>query len=105
MTAFIIDRDHLHEKFAIVPSRVGTIGPGCAFPRDEDRLKAGEGVPFRLYDDDGELYFAGRRLEYSDCDSFYHAESELAPLDCLGTPDAGCTEQRERNDEGQWVAL
>lgn len=104
MTAFIIDRDHISETFGY-PSRVGLTGPRTASDRDMERLKAGEGIAFRLYDDDGELYYEGRRLEESDCDELYDSEPEFAPLDCFGMPDSGCTQQRERNAEGQWVAL
>lgn len=104
MTAFIITRDHISEKFGN-QSRVGLTGPRAASDRDMERLKAGEGIAFKLYDDDGELYYEGRRLEESDCDELYDAEPELAPLDCFGLPDSGCTEQRERNAEGKWEAL
>lgn len=105
MTAFIIDRDLLHARYPDLTSRVGTTGPSSASDRDVARLKAGEGIAFKLYDDDGELYFEGRRLEESDADIDYFAENELAPLDCLGMPDAGCTSQREKNSEGKWVSL
>lgn len=105
MTAFIIDRDHLHAKYPELTSRIGTVGPSGASDRDVARLVGGEGIAFKLYDDDGILYFSGRRLEESDCDEFYDSEPELAPLDCFGMPDAGCTSQREKNDDGQWVSL
>lgn len=105
MTAFIIDRDHFHEEFPAYRSSAGTVGPSTVTARDVERLKAGEGIAFKLYDDDGELYFTGRRLETSDCDDLYGGESELAPLDCFGMPDSGCTEQRERGTDGEWKAL
>lgn len=108
MTAFIIDRDHLSEKYPdFKSSRVGLIGPSTVSRRDVERLNAKprEGIAFKLYDDDGVLYYEGRRLEESDCDELYDAEPELAPLDCFGMPDSGCTEQRERDADGQWEAL
>lgn len=106
MTAFIITRDHYNEENpGRSPSRVGTVGPRSASDRDEARLRAGEGIEFRLLDDDRELYFTGRRLEESDADVDYFAENELAPLDCFGMPDSGCTIQQERNEAGDWESL
>ena len=97
MTAFIITRDVIDNGDA-----VGTVGPRSASQQDEARLKAGEGVPFRLLDDDREVYYYGRRLEESDADEWYDGEPELAPLDCFGTPNAGCTIQQEKDADGQW---
>lgn len=108
MTAFIIDRDHFFEKWGADPiyrSHAGITGPASASDRDVARLHAGEGIAFRLLDDDGELYFTGRRLEESDADVDYFGENELAPLDCFGMPDSGCTMQQERNAEGVWDSL
>ena len=50
---------------------------------------------FRMYDDDGNLYYEGRSTVL---DSF-------APLDDLGTPDAGCTSIAYWRPGGGWVAL
>lgn len=102
MTAFIITKDRLEDGEL---SAVGVIGPRDASDHDAARLRAGEGVKFRLLDDDGEVYYEGRRLEESDADKTYGGEPELAPLDCWGAPDAGCTIQEEKNEEGKWEAI
>jgi len=50
---------------------------------------------FRMYDDDGEMYYEGIATPDDGEDGF-------APLDDFGTPNAGCTEIRYL--EGQeWV--
>lgn len=86
MTAFMITKDKIESD------AVGVIGPRGASEADVKRLKAGEGVRFRMLDDDQEIYYYGRRLEESDADADYYAEPEFSPLDCFGTPNAGCTE-------------
>jgi hypothetical protein len=113
MTAFIITKDFIAEKEDRVKypdgrsnlHAVNLIGPRNASSRDEARLKAGEGIEFRLLDDDRNVYYKGRRLETSDADREYGGESELAPLDCFGAPNAGCTIQEELNKEGKWEAI
>lgn len=113
MTAWIITKDHIadpedRKKYPEGKSNfhaVNMIGPRGASDRDEERLKAGEGIAFRLLDDDGNLYYEGRRLEESDADATYDAEPELAPLDCFGLPNAGCAIQQEKNKEGKWEAI
>lgn len=112
MTAFIITRDKIasEEDKAAHPEgksnhyAVGVVGPSWASERDESRLESGEGIPFRLLDDDREVYYYGRRLETSDADASYPGESELAPLDCFGGPNAGCTIQEEKTN-GKWEAI
>lgn len=99
MTAFIITKDKIET------GAVGIIGPSSASTKDMERLRAGEGIPFRLLDDDREVYYYGRRLEESDADEMYDAEPELAPLDCFGGPNAGCTIQEEKNADGKWEAI
>lgn len=52
-----------------------------------EKCKAACKLKFRMYDDDGELYYEG----YSnDSDS----EKAFEPLDHFGMPNAGCTEIR-----------
>lgn len=112
MTAFIITRDYVaspedkkqYRKGSNL-NAVGLIGPGNASDADEARLKAGEGIKFRLLDDDGNVYYHGRRLETSDADEDYDAEPELAPLDCFGAPNAGAVTQQEKNSDGEWESI
>ena len=65
---------------------------------------------FRMYDDDGELYYTGVRTGESD-DSGYGSEHGFEPLDDYGTPNAGCTEIRYLNlakstaDKEEWETL
>ncbi|QOP65106.1 hypothetical protein PQE12_gp46 [Arthrobacter phage Adumb2043] len=99
MTAFIITKDKIDSD------AVGTIGPRSASEADEARLRSGEGVAFRLLDDDREIYYYGRRLETSDADASYDGEPELAPLDCFGTPNAGAVIQEEKDEDGVWRAI
>ncbi len=82
--AWIIDTDHLASPE--LGDEAGTTGP-----RDitEDQAvalhKRGEGARFKMYDDDGELYYSGRFLGDSE------SEDAFGPLDDFGTPNAGAT--------------
>jgi hypothetical protein len=64
-------------------------------PRNKSRHTANESN-FRMYDDDGELYYAG--TIWGDYDGF-------EPLDDFGMPNAGCTSIRYQNKEGEWEVL
>lgn len=59
-------------------------------------FKEGVELPFkfRMRDDDGETYYEGMSS----------SNSSFAPLDYLGTPDAGCTEIQYLNS-GIWETL
>jgi hypothetical protein len=100
MTAWIITKDKIADptyREASNCNAKGLTGPRIASDNDVKRLQAGEGKRFRMLDDDGEIYYYGRQLEESDCteeyeDGYYGAESEFAPLDNFGRPNAGCTE-------------
>lgn len=113
MTAFIITKDNVadaedREKYPEGGRNlhaINLIGPRNASAKDEARLKAGEGIKFRLKDDDGNIYYYGRRLEESDADEDYYGENELAPLDCFGAPNAGAVTQEEKNSEGKWESI
>jgi len=50
---------------------------------------------FKMYDDDGELYYEGVMNQY--CDGF-------EPLNHYGMPNAGCTEIRIL-EQGKWVTI
>lgn len=75
---------------------VGVIGPRGA------ELSAGEiiarGVPFRMRDDDGELYYVGAFVGDST------SEDGFGPLDDYGRPNAGCTSIEYRR-AGVWEVL
>ena len=68
---------------------------GLTGPRNKSRHTANE-TAFRMYDDDGELYYAGKI--WGD---FYGDE----PLDDFGTPNAGCIEIRLRDSDGVFRPL
>jgi hypothetical protein len=118
MTAWIITKDKIADAGAAEGTNSnakGLIGPSTATEADIKRLQAGEGTRFRLLDDDGEIYYYGRQLETSECteeyeNGFWGAESEFAPLDNFGRPNAGCTELQYPNgkdDKGKviWTTL
>lgn len=77
---WIIDVDLLEDG-----ADVGTMGPGAISPEIEARLLKGEGLAFRLYSDDRELYYEGRIIT-TEKDG-----EEFQPLDDFGAPNAGCT--------------
>ena len=85
---WIVTKDHLEDK------TVEVIGPRTIKPETVEKLKKGEGTPFRMYDDDGELYYSGRLI--GGC--------EFDPLDHYGTPNAGCTSIKIFS-EGKWVTV
>jgi hypothetical protein len=78
-------------------SRAGWVGPRDIGPEVEQRLRNGEGEQFRMYDDDGELYYEGRYIGPND-------ETAFGPLTDLGTPDAGAV-RIDYNEGGKWVTL
>ena len=68
---------------------------GLTGPINKSRHTANE-TAFKMYDDDGELYYAG--TIWGDFDGF-------EPLDDFGTPNAGCTEIRMRDSDGVFRTL
>lgn len=54
---------------------------------------------FRIYDDDGVLYYSGRMHPDDQTE-----QAAFAPLDAYGTPNAGATEMRLWAN-GKWVTL
>lgn len=108
-TAWIIDTDHLFEP-GDGTGAVGVTGPGNAptvlLERLVNNRKAG--VTFRIFDDDGELYFTGRIIALNEDGTEQTAascgEEFFRPLWDYGTPDSGATEIRYFID-GKWAAL
>lgn len=83
---WIITKDHIEEG-----ADNGVMGPAWITPEMTARLEAGEGEPFRLYDDDGYLYYTGRSIDCNDGE----------PLFDFGQPNAGCT-YMEQKVNGKW---
>ena len=83
--AWVIDKDHLAEPGAepgsFADNAATVSGPGNAPAELLAKLKDGDGIEFRLYDDDGELYYTGRFVPADLSDG----EEGFGPLDddCL----------------------
>lgn len=88
--AWVITQDHLDN-----PGDRGKSGPRGPADHLSIMLMAGHGKDFRMYDDDGELYYSGTIV--GDYDGF-------EPLDDFGMPNAGCTSIAYK-DNGKWVTL
>ena len=54
-----------------------------------------------MYDADGELIYSGRIITRDDSGS----ETDFAPLDDFGKPNAGCTEIWYEDARGNWSEL
>lgn len=87
-----ITKDHLWEEGDSLPSREGSSGN---VDIDGEILPVGLDMAFRLYDDDGELYYEGLLQDDDEC---------LNQIEALrfGNHDAGCT-RIEVLRGGQWV--
>ena len=99
--AWIIDRDHIAtegEPPGTLLNAKGLTGPRLAPDVLLASLAAGNGIAFRMRDDDGELYYEGRIACPDD-------ESMFAPLDDFGMPNAGCTGIEYKSPVGAWVYL
>lgn len=99
--AWIVNYDHLESE------RVCVIGPHNCTDEQRDilmhpRTNAAQLTRFKIYDDDGELYYSGYFLG----DSF--DEDAFGPLDDYGAPNAGATEiryLRVKDDSEEWETL
>lgn len=97
--AWIITRDHTADEGAEEGTNmnaIGIVGPRGCTDEQEEQLKAGEGEEFRMYDDDGILYYSGRII--GDYDGF-------EPLDDYGMPNAGAVRIDYKNKDGIWSQL
>lgn len=89
--AWVIDYDHLDNK------NVKVLGPRNISAKLEDELEHGKGEQFRLYDDDGELYYSGRIVGFYD---------GFEPLYDYGQPNAGAVRIDYQNKEdNSWSTL
>jgi hypothetical protein len=71
----------------------GVMGPRNISDELAALLRKGEGQEFRLYDDDDELYYAGKLI--GDYDG-------LEPLDDWGYPNAGATYIMMKDENNDW---
>lgn len=85
MTQWTVTHDYLDDKPASV------VGPHNATMTSEQIATHPDRVAFRMYDDDGELYYRG----------FLVGDDLHAPLDDYGMPNAGCTSIKVL-EKGKW---
>lgn len=86
--AWIVTRSHWEAE------DMDEVGPRNASAALVQALRAGKGRAFRMYDDDGELYYSGRAIT---SDGEYDWDNEMGnPLYDYGAPAAGATRYVER---------
>lgn len=100
--AWIITKDHLAETFNDDSSSVGVVGPSDAPDELVERLNKGEGQLFKMYDDDGELYFTGKALAINGEED--SEEYLFGPLNDFGTPDSGAVDIHWKIN-GKWESV
>lgn len=93
---WVITKDYIEDGHAN-----GTMGPKWVTLSEEHIRKHGK--KFRMYDDDGELYYEGYNIENEDPGPF-ESDPGFEPLDDFGMPNAGCT-YIEYLENGKWEAL
>lgn len=103
--AWLITHDHLFgpggefakDNDASDLDSTGVMGPGDAPAKMLEALKAGRGYVFRMYDDDGELYFTGLAVgDETEIDASgpvvgVTEEFAYGPLGDFGAGNSGCT--------------
>jgi hypothetical protein len=99
---WLITADHTWDHTESIPSRVGRMGPFNIPRHIGEALLAGQGRPFQLLTDDGDLVYEGRFATDGkyDWDGF-------EPLNDFGEGDAGCTIIKYWEGDcvnGSWVA-
>jgi hypothetical protein len=100
--AWVITKDHLFEDGTDDRDKTGTSGPHDATDAQLEQARAGAGWPFKMYDDDGILYYEGRCWS----EHGYGDEDLFRPLDDFGTPNAGAVTIKYRHpDSGKWEPL
>ena len=100
--SWIITKDHVADEGAnpgTNSNAVGMEGPGLSkgWTVELEKKAGREPKAFRVYDDDGTLYYEGFATLRDD-------ETGFEPLDDFGAPNAGCT-YIEYLIKGKWEAL
>lgn len=97
---WIVDRDHIDTGAA------GTHGPRDITDEAIEQLNHGQGLKWRVRDDDGELYYSGRLVLAGGRGLADGYDSELfGPLDDFGAPNAGATAIEYQSPGGRWEVL
>ena len=86
-----ITEDHIEDGRS-----VGTRGPRSVTLSTEEIIE--QGFPFKLYDDDGNLYYEGYSTTKDD-------ESAFGPLWNFGMPNAGCSYIQYKGKSGNYETL
>ena len=82
--AFAITIDHNPDETANPGTNAnakGVVGPRSTTKTFDEIVNHPDGQKFRMLDDDREVYYEG----------VFVGEDEFQPLDCFGSPNAGCT--------------
>lgn len=94
--SWLITKDHISRDGE--RNDVGTAGP-FGMPLSAEQIQQhANAQPFRMYDDDGELYYEGLYVGEETEDLF-------GPLDDFGMPNAGCTSIHYQSSDGTWSPL
>lgn len=83
--AWMITKDHITPE-GEEGNAVGVMGPGAASDEAIDKILEPGARIFRMYDDDGILYYTGRLVDLS---GEWDEEACYAPLGNYGMPAAG----------------
>ena len=102
--AFIITKDVLGNRVYDLNDSDAVVGPRNIRPETEARLRSGQGEPFRMLDDDRELYFEGLFIDDGEAED-WEAEAEFQPLDAFGRPDSGAVIIQYKDNNGEWEDL
>jgi hypothetical protein len=95
---WVVDTDHIDTGAA------GTRGPSDIPDQAVEQLDRGEGMRWRVRDDDGELYYSGRLVLSGGRSDGYDSEM-FGPLDDFGAPNAGAVTIEYQNKTGEWEVL
>lgn len=98
--AFAITKDYLPDpeaKPGTNSNAAGVFGPSTTKLTFDQIVNHKDGQKFRMLDGDNELYYEG----------VFVGEDEFQPLDCFGTPNAGCMtiQYWQAGEGGGWKDL
>lgn len=92
---FTITKNHVTEGYTPTIGQMPRYGIERAMGEDDSLPRVSKCVDFRMYDDDGELYYEGLLDDDDEC------VNQIAALR-FGEADAGCTTIRVKRN-GEWV--